>query len=130
MFDMEYEQRISDWGGGYPRPFREIINNTWKAKENEEYVVISEDPNLSKRALREALDCKKEILESRKREKERKKRKKVEKYVIDQQNEEKKIQEELGKQFMIPYPTCETQDPKKNFITKIQNLYYKQSTEK
>ncbi len=53
LFDMEYEFRIADWGGGYPRPFREIVNKTWKSDEyiDEKVIVISEDPHLSNKAL-------------------------------------------------------------------------------
>lgn len=56
LFDPEYDFRIADWGGGYPRPFRENVNRTWKAKayKEDKTIVISEDPMLSNIALRQA----------------------------------------------------------------------------
>lgn len=56
LFDKKYEFRIADWGGGYPRPFKEILMKSWKAKSFEEdtTIVISEDPLLSNLALEEA----------------------------------------------------------------------------
>lgn len=80
VFDQEYDYRIADWGGGYPRPFREIINHTWKAKHfSEDTITISEDPHLSLKALKEAKDIKKELKVKREVEKERNRREKIEK---------------------------------------------------
>jgi hypothetical protein len=56
MFDPEYNFRTADWGGGYPRPFREIVNKTWKSNENDDdSIPISEDPDLSSKAIKEAI---------------------------------------------------------------------------
>ena len=80
-FDKEYDCRIADWGGGYPRPFREILDKSWKAdlyRENK-VVVISEDPHLSSKALEDANGLKQEIMDKRSKRKERKRRDKIEK---------------------------------------------------
>lgn len=29
LFDREYDFKVADWGGAYPRPFFEILENTW-----------------------------------------------------------------------------------------------------
>lgn len=80
LFDPEYYYRTADWGGGYPRPLREIVNNRWRAKQiSEDVIPISEDPNLSNKALREAFELKNDILVQRELEKERKRRDKIDK---------------------------------------------------
>jgi hypothetical protein len=63
------EQLIGE--GGYPRPFREIVNKTWRASEtSSDNIPISEDPALSEKALIEATNLRKEILAQRELEKE------------------------------------------------------------
>ena len=82
LFDPEYEYRIADWGGGYPRPFREIVGHTWKARERgaeDDTIVISEDPHLSKKALQEAKELKKVLEIKNEIDKEMKRREKIDK---------------------------------------------------
>ena len=42
--------RVADWGGGYPRPFVEAIEEKWRAEEGEGFR-ISADPYLEKKLL-------------------------------------------------------------------------------
>ena len=62
LFDREYDYRVADWGGGYPRPFQEIIHHKWRAANyTPDAIIISEDPHLSKKALKEAQQVKTRI---------------------------------------------------------------------
>jgi len=47
LFDKDYYIRVSDWGGGYPRPFVEILEGTWRAKDNEPGLDL-DDPELDR----------------------------------------------------------------------------------
>lgn len=89
LYDPVYDFRVADWGGGYPRPFREIVNHTWKSKEyiEDKTIVISEDPHLSNKALKQAAELKKDILRKRELEKERKRREKIDKIYQEKINE-------------------------------------------
>eukprot|EP00347_Sterkiella_histriomuscorum_P017301 403349913 len=124
LFDSEYDYRVADWGGGYPRPFREIVHETWKSKDYIEgqVIVISEDPHLSRKALQQASELKQEVLMNREIEKERKRREKIEKIYQERNDEQKKIQEELAKQYLLPLPTQQTYDPKMHFNSSIDML--------
>ncbi|CDW87345.1 UNKNOWN [Stylonychia lemnae] len=97
LFDPEYDYRIADW-------------------------VISEDPHLSNKALQQASELKQEILIKREQTKERKRREKIDKIYQQKIDEQKRIQVELAKKYLVPLPTAQPFDPRIHFNTSIDML--------
>jgi hypothetical protein len=53
LFDKDYGQRVHNWGGGYPRPLAEVIEQTWKGspKDRKDCVILAEDPELEEEKI-------------------------------------------------------------------------------
>jgi len=43
LFDRDYYHRVAEWGGGYPRPFVEAIEEAWRPKKGEDCVYVNDD---------------------------------------------------------------------------------------
>lgn len=63
------ESRIADWNGGYPRPFIEAIDKSWKALDDVG-IPLPNDPDLEELAakMKEARQKKLSEIEAKKRE--------------------------------------------------------------
>mmetsp|Transcript_26443 Transcript_26443/g.23391 ORF Transcript_26443/g.23391 Transcript_26443/m.23391 type:complete len:170 (-) Transcript_26443:351-860(-) len=94
LFDKDYYHRVAEWGGGYPRPFVEAIEESWRAPAGKGIEIDDDEWD----ELVEEERIYKEKLERIRKRKEEERRKKEEAQRIEDERK-RKIEEQAKKIF-------------------------------